>query len=257
MQDIKISLKDLSSDKINIPLGKIETFIPIYQSDLIENKLLPKREADLVENVLDFEKINYIPNNSFSRINVSLYKANGNELFYSDLGYSNDDVLYQRKRFTNSFLLFDFFNSSSPTNQKRLFQISIYNQLGVSQMDINGNLLDVSIMPVTFEITNPKKRMGGAYEGYYLFWYKNPPYDTFPKSVYAALSYYNAVDGNIMPLISYGNPIQLNEYIQYRHVRYVLNKNQSNYTYVIDFSNRDLTINSGVLNFNLHQPNFI
>lgn len=257
-KDLKFSLLDLNSSTINIPIGEIQSFIPIGNDDLIQNQLLKEKESELInENIIDLEKINYVPNNSFSKIEIEVYNNSGTNLTYEDLGYTNDDIKFQRNRFKNSFLLFDFFDSFTPTNQKRLLQISVYNQITSKQLDGNGDLLDVSVMPLTFDITNPKKRIGGNYEGYNLFWYKNPPYVTLPKSIYAYISYYNAVDGSIVPLISYPNALELSDYLQYNWIRYILNSNGNNYTYTIDFYNRDLSINSGKLIFNLYQPSFL
>lgn len=252
--DLKINLSTLNSDEIIIPIGKLQSFYPTGQSDLNES-FLDSKEENLVEaNKIDLEKINYKPSNSFSKYNIELLNVGGGYMSYADFLYTNDDLLYQRNRFKNSFLLFDFFDSPVPTNQKRLLQISIYNQLTESNYDINGNLLDVSNIPMVFSIVDPKKRsVKSNYEGFYIFWYKNPPYESLPKNLYCYTSYYNSVNGQITPLISYGSAISLNDYFAFNYIKYRLN---SDYTYTIDFTDRDINISSGILNINLYKPVF-
>lgn len=252
----RIKLADLNSTEtyINIPLST--NFQPVGNDELILNQFVPEELEAATNPILDFEKIRIPPYNNINEIVIKLMNNTTTPMTYSEFGFDNEDVIFRKNRFINSFLKLDFFDSNIPTNQRRAFQIDLFSQLNDDQRDGNGKLLDVSLMPVTYRIVNPIKRFIGNYEGFFLYWFKNLDIYSYPQKLYAYTSFNNALDGNITQLLSFESAININDFFNKNYLKYTINNSK---TFQIDDSDRRVfyPLSSGRLEIELYRTNFV
>jgi hypothetical protein len=250
MEKYKLSLNNISQENnfIKIPIG--QNFSPMDNSEIAENQFLNDATGESINPIDDYEKVRFYPFNGINKITIKLHNLGSTPLYYGDtiptapfnLGYSDDDVKFGRNRFKNSFIKFNFYDSPNPSDKRLIFQQIIYNQLNEDQRDINGNLLSVSAMPITYRLVDPITFRKGISEGYYLYWLKNPS-TPYPKKFYMTATYNNAADGIITPLMAYDttdgtvNPfaptLPINLYNTFNSVNYLLSSVNNNNVYAI------------------------
>lgn len=256
VKEIKVNLRDL--DKTNgyfkISLGN--SFTPIDTSEISENHFVDDEIENSINDTIDYEKMRFLPFSGITEIVVNLMETGTTQMTYDTFGYNNGDVKFRRNRFKNSFLKLDFYDSPNPTNRKLAFQLIIYNQINEDQLDIDNNLLDVGVMPVTYRLIDPITIRRGISEGYYLYWLKNPT-PSYPLNFYMYASYNNANDGISTQLVAYDNIVQINQYNSINFVKYTLSSNGSLQEYSIDNSNRTIDFSTNQMIINLYKPNLI
>jgi hypothetical protein len=250
MEKYKLSLNNLSQENnfIKIPIG--QNFSPMDNSEIAENQFLNDATGESVNPIDDYEKVRFYPFNGINEIIINLNNFGSTPLYYGDtiptstfnLGYSDSDVKFFRNRFKNSFIKLNFYDSANPSDKRLMFQQIIYNQLNEDQRDINGNLLSVSAMPISYRLVDPVTIRKGLSEGYYLYWFKNTS-TSYPKKFYMTATYNNAADGIITPLMAYDttdgfvNPfaptLPINLYNNYNSVKYLLSSINNNNVYSI------------------------
>jgi hypothetical protein len=273
MEKYKLSLNNLSQQNnfIKIPIG--QNFSPMDNSEIAENQFLETAIDESINPIIDYEKVRFYPFNDINEIIIKLHNSGSTPLYYGDtipaspfnLGYSNDDVKFRRNRFKNSFIKFNFYDSPNPSDKRLVFQQIIYNQLNDDQRDINGNLLSVSAMPITYRLVDPITFRKGISEGYYIYWLKNPS-TPYPKKFYMTATYNNAADGIITPLMAYDatdgtvNPLTgeivnpfapilpINLYNSYNSVKYLLSSINNNNIYAITSLNSSTGNNYRTIN---------
>lgn len=255
MNQYKIKLADLVSTDVHINIPLSSQFTPQGKDELIFDQFIPEEVEAAINPILDFEKIRIYPYN-VDEIVISLKNNTSTPITYSEFGFQNDDVIFRKNRFINSFLKLDFFDSKIPTNQRRVFQIILYSQLNNDQRDGDGQLLDVNFMPITYRAVNPIKRYIGNYEGFFIYWFKNLKTYPIPNKLYAYASFNNALDGNITQLISYESSININQYFDVNYLEYNIMPSK---TFQINTVNRRVfyPLSSGRLEIELYRANFI
>jgi hypothetical protein len=250
MEKYKLNINNLSGANsfIKIPIG--QNFSPMDNSEIAENQFLNDATGESINPIDDYEKVRFYPFNGINEIIINLNNSGSTPLYYGDtiptspfnLGYSDDDVKFRRNRFKNSFIKFNFYDSPNPSDKRLIFQQIIYNQLNEDQRDINGNLLSVSAMPISYRLFDPVTFRKSISEGYYLYWLKNPS-TPYPKKFYMTATYNNAADGIITPLMAYDttdgtvNPfaptLPINLYNTFNSVNYLLSSVNNNNVYAI------------------------
>lgn len=253
--EFKIKLSDLVSTEtyINIPLST--NFEDVGNDEIILDQFVPEEIENATNPILDFEKIRVPPKN-VDEIVIKLMNNTSTPITYSEFGFTNEDVILRKNRFTNSFIRFDFFDSNVPTNQRRIFQIDLFAQLNDDQRDGDGELLDVSLMPVTFRAVNPIKRFIGNYEGFFIYWFKNLSIYTIPQNLFAYTTFNNALDGNITQLLSFESAININDFFNKNYLEYKINNNRE---YRVNNIDRRVfyPLSSGRLEIELYRTNFV
>jgi hypothetical protein len=266
MEKYKINLNNLSGANsfIKIPIG--QDFSPVDNAEIAENQFLDEAIDEAINPVDDYEKVRFYPFNDINEIIIKLNNTGSTPLYYGDtipaspfnLGYSNDDVKFQRNRFKNSFIKFNFYDSPNPSDRRLAFQQIIYNQLNDDQRDSNGNLLPVSTMPITYRLVDPITFRRGISEGYYLYWLKNPS-TPYPKRFYMTATYNNAADGIITPLIAYDATLPIDVFNSYNSINYLLSSINNNNVYAITSlntstgtNNRTITVAGNTLTITLY-----
>jgi hypothetical protein len=255
MEKYKLNINNLSGANsfIKIPIG--QNFSPMDNSEIAENQFLETAIDEAINPIVDYEKVRFYPFNGINKITIKLHNLGSTPLYYGDtiptapfnLGYSDDDVKFRRNRFKNSFIKFNFYDSPNPSDKRLVFQQIIYNQLNDDQRDINGNLLSISAMPITYRLVDPITFRTGNSEGYYIYWLKNPS-TPYPKRFYMTATYNNAADGISTPLIAYDATLPIDLYNSYNSVKYQLSSINNNNIYAITSLDTSTFTNNRTIN---------
>lgn len=266
------TLSGTSATTVNIPVN-IQYQI-VDNSELIESLFVNTEEQKAVNPTLDYDKARFIPiydiNTAVDTITYSLSFLNQNgtmvqPTYYSDIGFNDADIKYRKNYFTNSYLQLSFYDSDNPMTQNLVTQIDVYNHLSRSDFystttatQIAGQPKPANNIPVKLVILNPLTNMGGYFEGYHLYAYKDEfSINRPPISLYMKASYVNAKTGKSLNLMTENIAYSIDQLIYKQYTKYNLFRTTTGFYYSVDttYSNnvsytnssnpnlRDLTIN--------------
>ena len=254
MEEIKININELGdqSSKIVIPIGNFAQ--PLDNTSTMYEKFVNEEVEKAINPTIDYEKVRFVPFSGYTEVYVRLMKSGSTELTYSDLGFTNDDLKFRRNRFTKSFVKLNFYDTNNLSNRRLAFQSFLFSQINEDQRDVNGELLDVTNMPVTFRLTDPITRPEGVSEGFNLYWLKRPS-SPYPLDFYMYASYNNASDGVESQFLAFDGQIPINLYSGLNWVRYRLTSIQNNNEFSIDDSNRSINFLSDKIEILLYPLN--
>lgn len=253
MNKFVINLRHLPKNQstITIPIG--QTFNSIDTSEVAENKFVDDEIVKAINAIQDYEKLRFVPFNGINEIIIQLKDSGLTPLYYDSFGLSNQDLLFQRNRFKNSFLKLNFYDSESPTNKRLTHQMIIYNQINQDQRDVNTDLLDVSICPITYRLVDPITVRKGVSEGFYLYGLKSP-LEAYPNNLYMTATYNNANDGKTTQLVAYDSPVAINQYNEINAVKYVLSSVGNMQEYSVDDTDRTIDFSGSQMIIKLYKP---
>ncbi len=202
-------------------------------------RFLKKESLSTITPIFDNE-IKYFSPLGFETLVINL-QLEDNLIFYSDLGYNDDDIALLTNRFLNSRLRINFYTSSDPANQVLFYQVDLNNQLNP-----NNNLTSTEQMPMFF-IADPNKTVDDLRNslGYKIPYFKNPNNNNFPIKLYAEFQYLNSVNGEILRLISSSDDITFDNLYDKLYVTYELISINDKFLYTIDQTDRNIYLLSG------------
>jgi len=249
---VKIKIRiDSIGDKNYLKIPISMDFNSIGQYETVTDKFIEVETEKAINPIIDYEKVRFTPilySEDFSNIveaddmitKLNFLDDNDNMLLnstYSDIGFVNDDILYSKSRFTNSFLKMNFYDTDVTTNQNLISQITIFSK--VSAYDIipldeeNGGLpKHVTDFPTKFILNNPIKKPKGFAEGYYIYHFKSEM--TMPRELYMRASFNNASTGRATVFTSTTDILPITEIMDKLHIRYILKKTDGGYYYMLD-----------------------
>ncbi len=258
------TLPKVSGSTMVIPFNM--DFIPVDNSELVETEFVEKETKKAINPIIDYEKGKFYPsfNDSVNKpnipqIKINLFKSNNTPLYYSDLGITNDDVKFNRNRLLNTFLRFTFYNTNIPTTQKPIFYSTYYTQIGEEQRNsVTKQPLDVTMMPVSYLICDPILYPNNVNESFYIYWRKKDVIDTV-KNFYTRVSLNNATNGKTLSYYALNQSppsISSPNFYENLHINYSLIKdNDGQYKYLIDKTNRTISITPTLITINLYPLN--
>jgi hypothetical protein len=263
---IRISdLSGITETMINIPINLTPQMTD--QAELVKRKFIDVEVEKAINPILDYEKARFTPIHLQTPNNPNIYDLVSNitynvrflnsagfpssQTVYSEIGMTNDDIRFGKKRYENSFLNLSFYDTDKPTTQRLLSFINIYPRLLPINVQPNGLPNPANQIPVTFILSNPIKNPAGFAEGFYLYNYKDEVTSTLPKEIYMRARFNNAANGLITNMMTEGVPYFIDDLVNKLYTKYVLYRNNTGYYYVVDetYSNNvslvgnDLTIN--------------
>lgn len=207
-------------------------------NEYLKNVFFEQTTLNSINKVIDSEKAIYYPIQSDEI--VFYIKENNIQKFYGDYGFLDSDVQNKSNRLKNTQLRINFFDSSSPSNQRLIHQINLNTQGNEYQRDVSGGLFAANSLPLIFNIETPfkniKKRKNSL--GYGIPFFKFPVNYTLPLKIYAAFTLLNALDGNSHRLYASNEMLTVSNLYQYLYIEYSLNVLNGNYFYTINESNR-------------------
>lgn len=244
--------------KIQLPLGKLtgDTFsvnitIPNQtdfagRRDVINSDFVSKEVSNAINGIEDYElrrflPINEINNTNLDTITYSLYDENGNTLKYVDLGFNENDIKFNRNKFSKTFLQLDFFDGTGATNNIKVFTITLFPS--VTETD----LLDIPNIPVKFTATSPFGNQTGESEGYYLYYFRslfNNPGDSL--NLYMEASLKNAKTGSSTNLMKVPSVSNVNALLQELYTEFFFERTTNRYHYYVTSTNKTFTSGQSV-----------
>jgi len=229
---MKLNIKDLKGNSfLSIPLETDFQFVD-NQQGIIDTYLEQETQININPQI-DFEKTKISPQTN--SLLFKLKKQNGSQLYYSDLGFDNSDIVFEKRAFKKSFLKFNFYDSPNQTNQKLIAQSFYYTQIENIQRDSNAIPLDVSLMPVSFRVSNKPNTVSKIRENYSIYL---PNWFDFTKPLWCYVTYNNAKTGQIINLQSNPIIVSTSTLNQYNTLKYTIIGDQ----YTIDTIDRDVVV---------------
>lgn len=263
---IRISdLTGVTDTMINIPINLTPQMTD--QAELVKRKFIDVEVEKSINPILDYEKARFTPIYFPTPSNTTIYQLVQNitynvrflgsagfptsQTMYSEIGMSNDDIRFGKKRYENSFLNLSFYDSDKSSTQRLISYINVFPRLMAMNIGTNGLPNPANQIPVTFILSNPIKNPAGFAEGYYIYNYKDEVSADLPKEIYMRARFNNASTGIITNMMTEGVPYFIDELVNKLYTKYVLYRNNTGYFYAIDetYSNNvslvgnDLTIN--------------
>lgn len=212
------------------------TFNEYGKSHYVETEAIKSVSA-----IVDSEKVQYYP---IQTDEIIFYiKQNDAQKFYSEFGFIQDDVDVFSNRFKNTQLRIHFFDSPVPSNQSLIYELNLNTQGNKYQRDSDGDLLNVGMLPLVFNIETPFKNIKNKKNslGYGIPFFKNPINYSLPLKIYAAFFLLNALNGKIYRLYSSNIPLNVSNLYQYLYITYTLNMLNGKYFYTVDSTDRLIT----------------
>lgn len=252
--------------KINLgtlPSGATETYltIPISlesqeigQSELIDKVFVDVQVENAINPIVDYDKVRFTPlntsNNPINHIMFNLSFSGLPATSYADIGFSNDDIKFEKSNFTQSFLYMAFFDSDNPLTQKLVTYTTIFSGLlakdllpdYATQLALYGNTI-VGIpgqpklahdIPLNFSIFNPIHNPRDLSEGYYLYDYRDELKIGESKPLYMRASFKNAKTGKSTDLMVKSNAMPIEDLIKNLYTKVILSRTSSGYYYKFD-----------------------
>lgn len=258
--DIEFYEEDINC-VIALPLANNHN-IGLNNSDILQNYFNNKKK-ELIPQIVDYEKRCFVPciktNNSLSvakQIHFNLFVRDRsqndnwttndtlgwnqcktdddgnfiipNEVTNGDLlghlNFTDDDILYQKKKVSKSFLRLSFFDSDNPIKQRLLFYSTIF--LDTSelyekyirsidkkiedpnhQLTLDKNLEEENLLTASFVVRDKFDRNKTS-EGFYLYLFPENIEDKKEKTIYMKVEFNHAGYGYTIPFIYPNNEVK-------------------------------------------------
>lgn len=244
---IKYKINNKTLDKKSTISVDLNSNVNFENDEFYYQSFLEEQALNTVNPVFDNE-IKWFSPLGFDKIIINI-KENDIQLNYSDLNYNDIDITSLTNRFINSYLRINFYTSNDPANQTLFYQVDLNNQINTD------NNLTASDQQITYNIYDPNKSIGKQINslGYKVPFFKNPNNFNFPYTFYAEFQYLNAINGDIVRLISSSDVIDFNNLYEKLYVKYQLNKINNTFIYTIDDTDRNISMiaNNKIINLNI------
>lgn len=238
---------------INIPV-KME-FQVVDTAEIVERMFVEVETQKAINPVLDYDKVRFIPVDENSKIltdiNYYLYFIVNSGItiptYYSQIGYEDADIKFERNNFKRSFLTLSFYDTDNPFTQNLVTDLQIFSMVTRDDLvpigtptvagqpkPIPGLVKPASQIPVRFVLSNPLTTPRGFYEGYHIYSYKDEYVLNQPKSLYMRASYFNAKDGKITNLMTEPTAYEIDDLVHKLYTKYNLYRDTTGFYYGVD-----------------------
>lgn len=246
-------LSATTATTINIPITL--EYQLVDNAELVEEEFVDVQVQKAINPILDYDKARFIPVNisdSTSHVVNVIYNVNfldTNNLikipsYYSDLGFNDSDLKFERNNFKESFLSLSFYDSDNPLIQNLVTELDIYSILtrdsfypaGSPKPIIPGQPKPAGQIPVKFTLSNPLLVSRGFYEGYHIYDYKDEYVIGLPQSLYMKGTYMNAKTGSITNLMTEPIAYKIDNLVNKLYTKYNLFRDTTGFYYQVDNS---------------------
>ena len=250
---IKISdLSGVTDTFLNIPINLTPQMTD--QAELVDRKFVDVEIEKAINPIQDYEKARFSPIyfpdptdlTTHKEIDTIVYNVRflnstnfpTGPTMYSEIGMSNDDIKFGKKRFENSFLNLSFYDSDRATDQRLLSIINVFPRITGSEIQLTGPSAGLpkpaNQIPVTFMLNDPIEYPDGFAEGFYIYNFKDEVTAELPKELYMRGRFNNASDGSVTNMMTDGVPYFIDDLVHKLYTRYVLYRNNTGYFYALD-----------------------
>lgn len=248
----KIRLVDLETNNdLKIPLAL--DFNSVDQAEIVNRDFISVETEKSINPIVDYEKVRFTPRLSNDvliedlkfKLNFLVNGSYPSTTYYSDIGFTDDDLKFQKNRFKNTFLRLSFYDSDVPTNQNLISYITIYSKImfddivdftdSTGKIQAGGGLPDrASKIGVRYVVNNPITKPEGFAEGFYVYYFKSGVNSSVPTALYMKAEFNNAATGKTTKFITTNELLDINSVIKKLHVKYLLTRDATGYYYSID-----------------------
>lgn len=247
VKNYKININTLKSGTtattINIPINM--EYQLVDQAELIDRVFVEIETEKAINEIIDYEKIRFVPINSFkNQINSITYTVDLLGLTtYGSIGFDDNDIKFQKESFKQTFLNLNFYDTNNPMNQNLILNITLFSQLTefdlvplTGSTGIAGQPLPANFIKIKYVLENPLLNPLGFSEGYFLYDYKDELNVGDSKYLYMRASFKNAKDGKSTNLMVKNTALPIDKLIHQLYTRYVLTRTIDGYYFRIDDS---------------------
>lgn len=281
-------------DKITLSLPLFEEFeTNMNQGEIIGEQFTQKRIDEELNPIVDMEKQVFVPivvvnknetekeiynNIDTISLNINLLDRGNNwgsgfnttntgrTNTLSGIGFTAEDMLYQRNSIKKSFVRLSFYDSKSRANQTLLYYTTIFLDAGEIYGKYVKDKNNASGITLNLEINNSFNRKKSS-EGYYLYLYPSlcPKNDVF-NTIYMKVEFNHAKYGYTIPLVvNSGNTgyIAADDYISgvttllndmYIPIGIRYNSTNNKYEWEIGYNNENIEKTANKVTINLYEP---
>ena len=226
------------------------------QSEVINDEFVMNEVDKSINKIIDYEKVRFAPKlsngNNLENLTINLnFLKDGSykNSTYADIGFFDDDILFNKNKFKNSFLRLSFYDSDVPTNQNLISFITIFSKSGDKFTSANE-------LNVNFRVNNPITNPEGFAEGFYIYHYKSEVLENSPQNIYMRAEFNNASTGKTTKFMTSNELLDINNVIKKLHNEYLLTKTSTGYYYTVNknYNNsNNITESSNNLKINLYE----
>lgn len=226
---------------INIPIN-LEYQI-VDQGELIERVFVQTEVEKAINPILDYEKVRFLPT-TLSGVHVDeiTYTLNiSGATSYGGVGFTDDDIKYEKNNFAYSFVNLGFYDTDNPLNQRLINDITLFSHLTAGDLlpfsattGIPGQPKPALQIPLNFTVSNPILNPRGFAEGYHIYDYKDELNIGDSKYLYMRASFKNAKTGKSINLMNQLAPDTINNLVHKLYTRYILTRTTTGYYYELD-----------------------
>lgn len=228
----------------------------IGQTELIDKVFVDGQVEKAINPIVDYDKVRFTPinanNNPIGEITYRLNFQGLQSTSYYDVGFSDDDIKFEKSNFTQSFIYMAFFDNDNPLTQKLVTYTTIFSQLLTKdllpsyaiQLAANGNANVIQgipgqpkparDVPLEFSVFNPIHYPRELSEGYYLYDYRDELKIGESKWLYMRASFKNAKTGKSTDLMVTNQPLPIEVLIKNLYTRVIMTRTTTGYYYKFD-----------------------
>ncbi len=253
LNNYQINLNSLSSGSTNYEITVPITmdFQAIGQAEVIDQEFVAVETESAINSIADYDKVRFLPTTtSANLLNDVIYMLNiSGSTNYGGIGFTNDEIKYEKNNFTHSFLNLSFYDTNNPLTQRLITFVTLFCKIGPNdllpstsiQQAIYGDIIGypgqpkpASQIPLMFTLSSPIFNPLGFSEGYHLYDYKNELNIGESKYLYMKASFKNAKSGKSINLMVKNATLPINELVNELYTRYRLYRTTTGYYYEID-----------------------
>ena len=252
----QINLTTLSASTtamtINIPIS-LESQ-EIGQSELIDKVFVDVQVENAINPISDYDKVRFMPIGSNNKpiVSISYNLDLTGSTDYSAIGFTNDDIKYEKSCFKESFIYMAFFDTPNPLTQRLITYNTIFSKLNDNDLlgpesqqtaatgiGIPGQPRPANQVKLHFIVQNPILRPKGFSEGFYLYDYRDELKIGETKYLYMRASFKNAKTGKSVNLmVKNSQPpatlLPIDKVVHELYTRYILSRDTTGYYYKLD-----------------------
>lgn len=235
---IKINLSTIDTTStattINIPINM--EYQLVDQAELIEDVFVSSEVDKSINPILDYEKVRFLPLDlNDNHIDNITYDLNiSNNLTYGQVGFTDDDIRFQKNSFLQSFLNLSFYDTDNPLDQRLITFVTLYPELSPSNLLANGLPKPAIDIPLNFVLESPLFNPNGVSEGFHLYDYKDELKIGESKYLYMRAAFNNAKTGKSTNLMVQSAAQTIDNLVHLLYTRYILTRTNTGFYYKID-----------------------
>jgi len=248
----------------NVPLDM--DFQLVDQGETIERQFVDVEVEKSINPIIDYEKVRFIPKEVTILADMVKYVPHFwdapntdyfNPTYFSDLGYTNDDLKFRKNSLIKSFLRLDFYDSPIVTDQNLISIIYISPDIRLGDILPNSQVIPAANKPVSFILMNPLGNNENFGEGFFIYHYKDEVTNLLPKELFMRATYSNAKTGkstNMMTAPYDANaPIFIDDLQGQLHTKYTLKRDNTGFYYDIDTTQSNVEFTANTFNVDLYE----